>query len=132
MPICPPRAARNRLARLLLACACASSCVDRSATLPEALLGEWRSDAPGYAGRYLSIERDGLLRLGLGQDGEQVARIEHVDELATSGAERRFVLAYVDNDGLDSTIELAWLAQRGQVIVGANRNVSWMRTEPQR
>lgn len=120
-------------AQLLLVLGCwIGGCSEPSAVLPDEMFGEWRTRERGYADRYLAIDREGVLRIGLGEAGEQVVRIEHIAELDASGRERQFVLGYVDPDGLPSELPLTFVVARESLFVGGNRDAVWTRAEPAR
>lgn len=114
---------------LLLISVALLGCAGEPATLPEALQGEWRTREPRYADRSVTFEAPATLRLGLGDEGEQSALIERFAERDSINGERRFELTYLDADGERCELDLALVANRGVLYVGANRAVAWRRAQ---
>ncbi|MCC7012178.1 MAG: hypothetical protein IT454_06445 [Planctomycetes bacterium] len=102
-----------------------SACLHEPRAMPDELLGVWRASDRRYADRYVRIEPGGDLRWSQGAAGEQAVRVHDVEELALDGFERRFVVHYVDESGLESQLGLAFVEKRGLLYFGANRDVVW-------
>lgn len=106
-----------------------AGCARPPATLPQVLQGEWRTRARLYADRSVTFEAPATLRLGLGEQGEEVVRIDQFTELDSVNGERRFELGYVDSSGERADLQLALVSNRGVLYVGGNRSVAWRREE---
>lgn len=116
----------------LIACLTLAACADEPVALPDALLGEWRSSDERYTDRFIALEAPALLRIGLGDEGEQVLRIEKFTELDKVSGERRFVLACADSEGERSELDLLLKPRHGALYVGGNRSVAWRLAEEPR
>ena len=100
--------------------AAVAGCAPEYQQTPVALRGVWTTEAPGYEGRYLTIEPSTVV---FGVRGVQTARqvVRHVREGSAPGG-RAFDLTCVGPQGLEIGVHL--------VLDGANGNELHLRHRP--
>ena len=67
---------------------------ERTKTVPNALIGVWKTTAPDYADRFLEISRD-TIRFGTGGDESYVRSIVGVEKVLENGR-TVYTIVYID------------------------------------
>jgi hypothetical protein len=107
---------------LIAAFACA-----QEATVPEALMGEWRTPAPRYEDRYLRFTTSSLA-FGIG-DGQEVCHPIRKIEAAKEHSATVYTVHYMDSEGKESTLRLTYRFDAEETIQLNNRNEIWMKVK---
>jgi hypothetical protein len=113
---------------LLLLAGCASR---GPQTLPGQIIGEWKTDAARYNGRFLRLETD---RITFGLGGVAPDRSEHIEgvSMAPAGNPTDYVIRWRAADGTTDSIVLQFTPENsGELRMKNQSNVVWRRkSEP--
>lgn len=117
---------------VLIALACAvmvfTGCNHKLDHIPDALIGYWTTDAPGYRTRYLKLEKDFVL-IGINQD--DMPNIQSVRDVECEAGETSTVctISSINFDGVQS-LTLEYNPADGGTIRIRHEGGIWTRHEP--
>ena len=107
---------------LIATCACV-----QEATVPDALMGEWRTPSPRYEDRYLRFTTSSLA-FGIG-DGQEVSHPIRKIKAAKEHHAIVYTVHYSDSEGEESTLKLTYRFDTEETIQLNNRNEIWMKVK---
>ena len=96
-------------------------------TVPEALMGEWRTPAPRYEDRYLRFTTSSLA-FGIG-DGQEVSHPIRKIKATKEHHATVYTVHYSDSEGDESTLMLTYRFDTEETIQLKNRNEIWKKVK---
>ncbi len=96
-------------------------------TLPEQVLGEWKTDDARYQGRFLKIEAD---RITFGLGGVAPDELEHIDRIRVASANNPadYIIKLKRNNGAPDSVALRFTPENGGELRLKNQpKVVWFR-----
>lgn len=100
----------------------------RSEFVPEHLHGVWRTRDPSYQGRFVELGPR-LIAFGVGAQGYRREHGVLWIEPNQLSAETLFTVNYLEDDGTESRLELAYSPRRDQLRFTSRPMVHWQRLE---
>jgi hypothetical protein len=100
----------------------------REVVVPQTLIGEWKTSAPGYADRYMKFTKDTLI-YGIG-NGEEVAhRINKIGSKQL-GQGTVYTFYYIDAEGDKTFLSFTYRPDAGETIHIKNDKKIWEKAAP--
>lgn len=96
--------------------------------VPDALLGVWRTAAPGYGDRFLRVASDSVA-FGTGGDGSSSHLLEDVEVTPLGEGRLRCVLHYALRDGAAAQLRLVLEPGPPPTLRFENREEAWHRDQ---
>jgi hypothetical protein len=100
----------------------------REVVVPQTLIGEWKTFAPGYADRYLKFTKDTLI-YGIGNGEEISHRIKKIDHKQL-GQSTAYTFYYRDAEGDKTFLSFTYNPDARGTIRIKNDNKIWEKAAP--
>ena len=95
-------------------------------TVPEHLLGVWKTTHPKYADRYFEIRKDVII-FGQGEGKSEFHAIASVDQSA-EGKSTLYTITHISHDGQRFTFAFSYLPDdNGALRFKNQKDITWMR-----
>lgn len=101
---------------------------EREVRVPQHLIGQWETSAPGYADRYLKFTNV-ILIYGIGNGEEISHRIEKID-FEQLGQSTAYTFYYTDAEGDKAELSFIYRPDAGGTIRIKNDNKIWKKAAP--
>ena len=95
----------------------------REVIVPQHLIGEWKTSAPGYADRYMKFTKD-TLTYGIGNGEEISHKIKKIDS-EQRGQSTVYTFYYIDAEGDKAILSFAYRPDAGGTIQLKNDITIW-------
>jgi hypothetical protein len=111
---------------LLLGLLLLLGCSRKDREIPEAVLGHWTTNAAGYEGRYLQLEKDYVLVGFSDDDLPAIQRVSKV-ETGTEGRKVLYTIYSVDSDGTQQGLGLVYDPPTENLQIKNKPGIVWRR-----
>ncbi len=99
----------------------------KDSTVPQHLIGVWKTSAPKYEDRYLKISKD-MLIFGVG-NGEEISHFVGKIKVKKENKKILYTFHYKDSEGEKWTLTIEVLSDIGGIIKLKNRDEIWKKVE---
>jgi hypothetical protein len=99
------------------------ACAREVPVVPQHLIGEWKTSAPGYADRYMKFTKD-TLTYGIG-DGEEISHWIYKIGSEQSGQRIVYTFYYREAEGDKTILSFTYMPDAGGTIQLKNDNKIW-------
>ena len=110
---------------LLFSIVALAGCANRETTIPEELVGVWRTSARKYEDRFMEFTPTEV-RFGMGETLISAHPVLHVEKNGPETRER-YIISYADEEGQPYTLSLYYDLRRETVRLENRPRIAWSR-----